>query len=443
MRKNILKILATIIISTFCFCSEDFEYNTGAKLNFSSDTLKFDTVFTGEKSSIRYLKIFNNTDKNININTIHLENNDNQIHLNINGIETTSAENIELRKNDSIFVFAQAELKNQTENYSLTNSLIVNTGGENQRVIITAYAINVEKLDGTINSDTTLPENKSYISHSGVKVAKNAKLTIKEGVSIYFGKESGIEIEGALNIEGTIENPVKFQGIRSEKEYAEIPAQWRGINFKEESQTSVINCATIKNTQTAVSAFSNANITISNSKIENSFYHGLYLENTNSQIYNTLIHNCGYSCINISGTGNYQILHCTLADYWNYNFREKSAFDCKGSEQNFSTLVVNSIIYGNKTNETDFREKDNINIVNCLIKSDLTENEKFTNCKFNLDPEFANPDSANYKIKDSSPAVDMANYGMLMLDDFLETDYYGNQRTEDDGPDAGFAEYIK
>ena len=171
-------ILLITLLSIFCYCEERFEYNTGAMVSFSCDTLKFDTVFTGEKSSIRYLKIFNNSGKNININTIHLENNDNQIFLNINGLETTSAENIELRKGDSIFVFAQAQLKNGTSDYELTNSLIVNTGGENQRIIITAYGINVTKLDGTIKEDTTLPPHTAYLSHNGITIEENAKLTI-------------------------------------------------------------------------------------------------------------------------------------------------------------------------------------------------------------------------------------------------------------------------
>ena len=164
MRKNILTIIiTTIIISAFCFCEERFEYNTGATLTFSCDTLKFDTVFTGEKSSVHFLKIINHSDKNIRINNIRLENNDNQIHLNINGNESNSVEDLNLRKGDSIFVFAQAELKNGTANYDFTNSLIVNTGGVDQRIIITAYGINVSKLDGMITSYCLT--RSSFIAH--------------------------------------------------------------------------------------------------------------------------------------------------------------------------------------------------------------------------------------------------------------------------------------
>ena len=426
----------------FCFCEENIEYNTGAKLDFSCDTLKFDTVFTGEKSSIHFLKIINNTGKNININSIHIENDDHQIKLNINGLQTNSAENIELLKGDSIFIFAQAELKNGS-NKSFINSIIVNTGADSQRVIITAYGINVTKLSGLISSDTILSPNTAYISHNGISVGENAKLIIKEGVAIYFNKNCGLEIAGSLQIDGTLKNPVKLQGIRTEQEYSNIPAQWKGITFNEGSNKSVINYATIKNTQTALSASHNQNLTISNCIIENNFYHGVFLENTNTLIYNTLIHNCGTSCISIEGEGNYNILNCTLADYWNLNYRSDAVFTCKNKIKNINVLVANSIIDGNHSNEIDFDNNNNITFYNCLIKSDLTNNDKIHSSKLNLDPKFTNLDSTNFKLMPSSPAVDIANYGYIMLYDYLAKDYYGNSRTNDENPDAGFAECIK
>ncbi len=443
MRKNILITIVTIIISAFCFCQDNFEYNTGAKLDFSCDTLKFDTVFTGEKSSIHFIKITNNSGKNININSIRLEHDDNQIHLNINGWQSNSAENIELLKGDSIFVFAQAELKIGTTNHLLTNSIIVNTGGDNQKVIITAYGINVTKLNGLITNDTILPANTAYLSHKGIKIDKNAKLIIKEGVAIYFNKNCGIDISGSLQIEGSLEKPVKLQGIRTEQEYSEIPAQWNGIVFNAESKTSAINYATIKNTQTAISATNNQTLTISNCIIENNFNNGITLENTNTLIYNTLIHNCGSSCISISGTGQYKIFNCTMADYWNISYRKNAIFDCNTDVQNSDVVVANSIIDGNHDNEIEINQKSNIIFDNCLIKSNLNQQNHYNNCTINLDPEFENPASANYILMPSSPAKDIANYGYIMLYDYLATDYYGNSRTNDKNPDAGFAECIK
>ena len=444
MHKNILTIIiTTIIISTFCFCEERFEYNTGANLTFSCDTLKFDTVFTGEKSSVHFVKIINNSGKNIRINNIHLQNDDNQIHLNINGYKSNAAENIDLRKGDSIFVFAQAELKKRESDFELTNSLIVNTGGENQSIIITAYGINVTKLNGSIQENTTLPPHTAYLSNDGITIEKNAKLIIKEGVTIYFNKNCGISVAGALQLDGTLENPVKFQGIRTEEEYSDIPAQWKGVSFSDGSSESVMNYATIKNAQTAISISNNNNIIIANCIVKNNFNNGIVIENSNTLIYNTLIHNCGTSCISISGSGQCNILNCTLADYWNITYRENALFICNADAQNADIIVANSIIYGKKSDEIDFNHNCNIKFYNCLIKSNLNNNDIFNNCTFNLDPAFENIDLADFRLKSSSPAVDIANYGYIMLYDYLASDYYGNSRTSDRNPDAGFAEYVK
>lgn len=451
MRKNYPKILLIILVSVLCCCEEKFEFNTGAMLHFSCDTLKFDTIFTGEKSSVHYLKILNKSGKNLNINTIQLENNDDQFQLNINGQQTNSANNIELRKGDSIFIFAQALLKNQAENCLRTNSILVNTGGENQRVIITAYGINVTKLNGTINSDTTLPAHTAYISDQGITVAKNAKLTIEEGVAIYFNKNCGLNVLGSLSIEGELQNPVSLQGIRPEEEYKSVAGQWSGISIGESSTDIAINYATIKNAQNGIACQERknyeGNIRIGNSKIQNHLFTGVKIANMDAFVYNTLISNCGNACIDIDKSGNHTIMHCTLANYWSSGYRSTPAFVChdKNSNTEFNALVINSIIYGDHQSEIecDFPDKDNSSLIfqNCLIKNNITEHQIFSDCKFNLDPMFQDIPNSDYRIQAESPAKDMGNFGLLMLYSELETDISGNSRTEDGNPDAGFAEY--
>lgn len=447
MRNNYSKILIIVLLLAFSFCEDQFEYNSGAMLEFSCDTLKFDTIFTDEKSSVHFLKILNKSGKNININTIQLENNDNQIQLNINGRQTNSAENIELLKGDSIFVFAQAKLKHQKENYLHTNAIIVNTGGENQRVIITAYGICITKLNGTIHSDTTLPAHTAYLSHQGITVAKDAKLTIKEGVTIYFNKNCGLDVHGILSIEGNAQNPVTLQGIRPEEEYKSVPAQWNGISIGESSEDVSIISATIKNAQNGIICQDRktvGTITIGNSIIQNHLFAGVNIHNVNAFIYNTLINNCGNTCLSIGKNGNYNIMHCTIADYWNSGYRSSAALICKNNdpESSFNALIVNSIIWGNRKSEIECEYPDNesnIQILNSLIKNETTENQIFNSCKFNIDPQFVNIDADDYRIKTESPAKDLANIGYLMLYSELETDYFGNSRSENTTVDAGFA----
>ena len=457
MRKY-LHFILIILLSTIYSCEEHFEYNTGAKLSFSCDTLKFDTVFTGQKSSIRFIKIFNHTGKNININSIRLENNDNQIFLNINGRETLSAENIELRKGDSIFVFVQTNLKTGKDNELHTNSLIVNTGGENQRVIITAFGLNIIKLNEIIASDTILASTLPYLAEKSITVEENCKLTIKEGVTIYFNKNCGMNILGSLKIQGSLQKPVVMQGIRTESEYKDVPGQWSGITFGEESQNNLLYYATIINAISGISCTENTvksgNITIACCKLENHSQFGINLFNTNALIYNTLIDNCGNSCLAIGGNGEYNIMHCTIANYWTYGYRNNAALLCdnlnpdlNGNKIDFKGFIANSIIYGNHYSELDcampVMGDGNIKFYNCLIKNNITESPIFNSCVFNLDPQFSETDSTAYCITQESPAKDMANSQLTNTYNYLATDYFGNNRNSDTNPDAGFAEFLE
>ena len=105
-------------------------------------------------------------------------------------------------------------------------------------------------------------------------------------------------------------------------------------------------------------------------------------------------------------------------------------------------MIVNSIIWGNRKSEIECEYPDNeanIQILNSLIKNETTEHQIFNSCKFNIDPQFVNIDADDYRIKTESPAKDLANIGYLMLYSELETDYFGNSRSENTTVDAGFA----
>ncbi|MCQ2975419.1 MAG: right-handed parallel beta-helix repeat-containing protein [Bacteroidales bacterium] len=455
MKKIKLISIITILLSIIYSCEEKFELNTCEKLVFSCDTIKFDTLFTGIKSSLRFIKVYNNTNKNININRISLENDDKQFKLNINGLETNNAENINLMKKDSLFIFIQAELINKQENKLENNAIIFNTGGEDQKVIITAYGLNVKELDNKIDKNTILEKETNYFAKTDIIIKENVKLNIQEGTTIYFEKGKGIINYGTLIINGTKEKPVIFTGKRTENDYLNIPGQWVGITIKQTSKNNSINYANIKNAQIGIQYTENQDnnnqITISNSKIENHTHTGIYLENINTLIYNTLIANCGYSCIYIAGNSKYEIYHCTLADYWNMSYRNNSTLKCnnlnpneKGEIINFDATIANSIIYGNHASEIDctlpLNGEGNIKFINCLIKNKTTKNQVFESCIFNQDPEFENIDSCNYSIKENSPALNIGNKDIIENKEYLLKDYYETSRLDNNIPDAGFIE---
>jgi hypothetical protein len=88
-----LKLLFLGIVLSFFFAAcnkdEDVTFDLDAKVNFSIDSVLFDTVFTSIGSSTRRLKVYNPNAKAININNIKLSGGiTSAFSLNINGIAT-------------------------------------------------------------------------------------------------------------------------------------------------------------------------------------------------------------------------------------------------------------------------------------------------------------------------------------------------------------------
>ena len=105
---TILIILALITILTACRKEDNFITDSSAKLSFSTDTLRFDTVFTQVGSATRYFKIFNKNNQPIKISKITLNNQSGvTFNLNVDGVSAKSFTNIEIPANDSLYVFAE------------------------------------------------------------------------------------------------------------------------------------------------------------------------------------------------------------------------------------------------------------------------------------------------------------------------------------------------
>jgi hypothetical protein len=71
--KAILVVLLLIVmVQFFSSCKKDTFLMNGGTLSFSTDTLKFDTVFTSLGSVTRSFKIYNTNNKRVKINQIKL-----------------------------------------------------------------------------------------------------------------------------------------------------------------------------------------------------------------------------------------------------------------------------------------------------------------------------------------------------------------------------------
>ncbi len=104
-----------IILLIFIFsCKKDpaiLNNNSGNFVSFSVDTLLFDTIFTTIGSTTRYLKVYNNYNDDITINSIGLAKGANSsFQLNIDGEPNHTIENTFLRNGDSLYIFAEVTI---------------------------------------------------------------------------------------------------------------------------------------------------------------------------------------------------------------------------------------------------------------------------------------------------------------------------------------------
>jgi len=87
MTKNI--IFSFFLISVFYLTSclqDNFDTAPDIQLQFSTDSVVFDTIFSGIGSATRYFKVYNPSDKKINISEIRLgKDNASKYRINVDG----------------------------------------------------------------------------------------------------------------------------------------------------------------------------------------------------------------------------------------------------------------------------------------------------------------------------------------------------------------------
>ena len=333
-----------LLISFFACRKEPVYISTDAKLEFSKDTLRFDTVFTSLGSATRSIKVFNPYDKALKINKIYLENGEKSIfNLNIDGVSGDSQQEIEIPAKDSIYIFAEVTINPNNANnpFIIDENLVFETNGNTQKVILEAWGQNANYIPNndakgnvsTISFDVTWSDPKPYIIY-GILLVDNAKLTIPAGARVYvhgglikgttsknekFVYNDGMIIVqngGSIECQGTKSKPVLIGGDRLEKDFENTPAQWNLI-YIAPTATGKFSYTTIKNSSFGVFVDSTATADFYFSKIYNTAGPGIFARQANVKADNCLIYNNGSESFQAEQGGNYELTYCTLANYGN------------------------------------------------------------------------------------------------------------------------------
>ncbi len=477
LRNGLFFLLAGALFLSACR-KEITDTNPDIRLSFSNDSIIFDTVFTSLGSATHRLMVYNPSHSKIKISDIRLEKGTaSDFRINIDGESSFDKKDVELRGGDSLFIFAQVTIdpNNAANPFVVEDRLLFNTNGNEQSVKLVAWGKNARyiladhytpgfppyKIVADSLESTEWTPDKPIVVYGYAVVNSYGSLKIDAGTKVYFHKNSGLWIyaNGQLNVEGTRENPVVFQGDRLEKDYAELPGQWDRIWIMEGRPgfDNRISNTIIKNGFIGIQAESffektKNKLLLDNVVIENMNGAGILSRNYTIEGKNMVVANCGGYCLALTGGGNYRFIQSTIANYWPYSIRNNPAVlisnFLKDTNNNPVPIPIhftlgNSIIYGYNNNEFGtamVAGADSTYLLShCLVKTRLSMDNTgyFRNIIKNQDPLFLNTETQDYRIDTLSPAI---GTGDPAIGDEAPYDLLGNPRGKK--PDLGAYQFV-
>ncbi|MCL1821577.1 MAG: hypothetical protein FWG22_02010, partial [Prolixibacteraceae bacterium] len=475
------QILAVVFAFAVLISCEDEKYmnSPDARLYFSADTIMFDTVFTTIGSTTRILKIFNPYHEKVLISNVRVATGEtSNFRLNVNGLSGNEAYDVGIPANDSIFVFVEVTVDPNGGGLPMvvedSIEFIIN---ENRQVIpMVAWGQDFHLVKrATIKEDTRWSNDKPYLVYDYVFVDSTAVLTIEPGTKIHFHKDAEMHIPGKIIADGTMDSRIVFTSDRLESSYRNVPNQWQGIAIYSGSKGNVFNYTDIRNANIGlhigtIEHEGTATAILSNVKIENMYYAGIYALNAKITAYNALIANCARHTVALQLGGEYEFYHSTIANFWSpgYSQRVRSTaalhltnYISIGNEETSQIITsdltkaffANCIIYGNlPTGElsTSFVEASlaNYYLDHCIVQLpdtfNISNKNHFSNIiksrEYNF-PKFIDPIKHYiYELDTLSPAKDAGSSAYAKL---FPIDMKGADRLLDDGPDLGAYERVE
>ncbi len=446
-----LAVLFAFVCAVSCRKTSFIE-SADALINTSSDTLRFDTVFTTTGSITKSFKIFNLNDQKLRLSNVKLMGGAaSAFKLNVDGTPGVNFNNIEIEPNDSVYVFVSVTINQNSANlpFIIQDSILVNYNGNNRYVQLEAFGQNAIFLRNTrITRNTTWNNNLPYVILGGVLVDSGASLTINKGCRIYVHADAPVIINGSLKVNGEKDDSTRviFQGDRLDEPYRNFPGSWPGIYFSPSSNNNVLNYAIVKNAYQGIitqlpATDGNFKVTLTQCILDNIYDAGILSISSSVKAVNCLISNCG-SNIAIGSGGRYDFNYCTVASYGNSYLAHKlpvlyvSNANDQGQPISLTATFRNCIFWaegGIVDNEIVIDKRvtaSTITFENTLYKAkdDITASATFINSKKNYPPQFDSIDVSkryfNFHLQNTSPAKDS---GSLNFPELIDLD--GNPRT--------------
>ena len=435
-------LLAVLFVSS---CKKPVVYSKG-NLGFSKDTVLFDTVFTTVGSTTKRLKIYNESNLTLKVEEVELMGGENSpFSINLDGISGRSFSDIDLPKNDSLFMFVEVTLSvnNGTLPLIVEDSIRFRTNGQDQYVPLVVWGQDAYfHVNEIVSDNEPWLNDKPHVIYGVAAVGfpgidSNLTLTIPSGTEIYAHKNSFLLVyKSTLDINGTLGNEVLFRHDRLEAFYDDNAGQWGGIILSQ-AKTSSIDYAVIKNAAIAIrvdTIFSGLALDIKNTIVDNSQFYNLFLNSgATATVENCVFGRAGLISTYLFAGGEASFKHCNFVNYWmgsrggpalaikNYFEVDDVTFvrpvlnttfdNCVMYGNGLNEIVVDTLITSPTPFETVFRH--------CLMLREpdmIYESPNFIDVIWNQNPLFANTSDQDYTLTTDSPLNNAGNNVGVQLD---------------------------
>ena len=438
--RNIFLIFSVIFGLAVSSCiSDDITDSPSAVLSFSTDTVSFGTIFTDLNTPTARLQVFNRNNKGIIISSIKFKNPDTPFRLNVDGVSASSFSDVEIRSNDSIYIFMECFIDpdDSREPQRHSDRLEFITNGVTQEVEVEAWAWNVTRLYSfTVEEDMTFTAERPYVIFDTLKVLPDVTLKIQPGAWLLFHDKAAMKIHGTLLALGETDKFIRMSGDRLDDilpdvAYDQLAGQWGGIDIAPESFGNRFEFVNMRSTVTGLRVdscgdLSKNKLTLVNSWLHNSQENVLSSEYAAVDAFGCCFSEAAGNVVKLIG-GKHNFVQCTIANaylfssYFLPNLYLGHCMPEEGEENPqplMSASVENGIVWGEIGSPLDPGDLigSDVYMRNMLFKANGLDDENFINCIWNEDPLFYTIREDyffDYRLQPDSPAIGAGNPAFL------------------------------
>lgn len=418
IHKICLIVMVALLAMTSCI-EDGFETSASSQPYFSTDTISLGDQFTEQPTPTYQLLIHNPHSKQLNLSDVRLRDGS-YFRINVDGTSGSSFSNIEIRPNDSIYVFVEATLpRTAAATADITDYIDVTVNGVTQSVVVTAHALNVTRLNrATISENTAFTADLPYVISDTLRVAQGATLTLAEGTTLYFHDKAALIVDGTLISQGSAEAPVRLRGDRTgnvvaDIDYEVMSNQWEGVRFTSTSTDNLLSHTSIANMKQGVSLDSLSTLTLINSRISNCGGSTLTAAAaTILTIIGSEISNASDALLQLDGPCTCTVNRCTLANWYLFTYPGMAIVEI-ADVANTVADFANTVIYGrgDPLNEGDLTGTQ-IFFRRCMFAVGGEDDSNFLQCFWETDPllEYSLTEyTFSYLPQEDSPTLDAAD----------------------------------